>query len=96
VVPEGPEPIDVWGAVVSVGGGAGGPTGVLARSRGSEPARTSAPSLKPSPSVSNFLGFVRVLRSSTQLLSPSMSGSTCREKVLVVLVAFARFVTVTA
>jgi hypothetical protein len=113
VVAAGPELIDVCGAVVSVGGGktggvtgAGGPAGVLARLRGSEPAATSAPSPKPSPSVSNFLGFVLVVCSSTQLLSPSRSGSVCRERVVVeelfvfaedVLVVFAaRFVTVTA
>jgi hypothetical protein len=103
VVLAGPELIVVLGAVVSAGGcgttggttgggGAGGPTGVLALLRGSEPASTSAPSLNPSPSVSNFRGLVLVRCSSTQLLSPSLSGSACRENVFG---ARARFVTVT-
>jgi len=110
VVSEGPEPIIVVGAVVSAGGGgttggvgAGGPEGLLARLRGSVPAATSAPSPNPSRSVSNLRGFVLVLCSSVQVLSPSRSGSTGSEAVFVGTAVFfvgtdrvfARFVTVT-
>jgi hypothetical protein len=93
VVPEGPETIVVWGAVVSAGGvgtgtgfvgrvgvlaggvGVGERIGWLAGLRGSVPARTSAPSPNPSPSVSNLYGFVLVRCCSVQVVSPSRSPS---------------------
>jgi len=90
VEPDGPELIVVPGAVVSAGGvvgfsggfttggGVGGPSGTLEALRGLVPASTSAPSPKPSPSVSNLRGLVLVLCSSVQLLSPSRSGSDRR------------------
>jgi hypothetical protein len=86
VVPGGPERIVVSGAAVSFGGAAvvrtiatarrtPATSGELARSRGSEPASSSAPSPAPSPSVSNLRGLVLVRCSSVQLRRPSLSGS---------------------
>jgi hypothetical protein len=69
-------------------GGAGGPAGTLRGSRGLVPAATSAPSPKPSPSVSNLRGFVFVRRSSVALVNPSLSTSAWRLEVA------ARFTTV--
>jgi hypothetical protein len=111
VVRAGPDLILVVGATVSVGAseattaedvgvedvGVGGPAGVLARSRGFVLAATSAPSPKPSRSVSNFLGLVPVPCSSVRLLSPSRSGSAWRERILVGTdLVVTRSVTVTA
>jgi hypothetical protein len=64
-----------------IGMGAGGPRGALAGSRGLVPACTSAPSPKPSPSVSNRFGLVRVRRLSVRVLTPSRSGSRSRTRV---------------
>jgi hypothetical protein len=78
------------GAEVTGGvtGGAGGPAGTLWRLRGFVRARTSAPSPKPSPSVSNLRGLVLVLCSSVQVLSPSRSASLRRPEAV-----FTRFTT---
>jgi hypothetical protein len=68
-VPDGPEVIDVSGAVRSGvggggGGGGGGNAGRLCFESGSEPRYTSTPSQTPSPSVSGLRGEVCEVRTS--------------------------------